>query len=88
MTERKAWAHIAHRNGVWCAVVSAQVCENPTPKQAADWKKSVVKDIAEWIVDGWEVMTVYSREEYQTAIDSMRMYDHKIDSPEAQASLL
>lgn len=88
MTARKAWAHIAHRDGVWCGVVSAQISENPTQKQAESWKKSVAKDIAGWIVDGWEVMTVYSSEEYQKVIESMRMYDRKIDGPQKQGTLL
>ena len=87
MTEnKKAWAHIAHRDGVWSAVISAEIKEHPTEKQRAKWQKTVAKELASWIVDGWHVLTVHSREEYESAMNSMRMYDKKKDCTQSQQS--
>jgi hypothetical protein len=88
MTDRKAWAHIAHRNGVWVGVISARLPDGVPQAQADKWKKTVAKDCGGWIADGWEIKTVYSAEEYQTVIDSMRMFDRAKDLPQAQGALL
>ena len=87
-TAKKSWAHIAHRDGVWCAVISAEISENPTPTQRKKWKKAVAKELASWIVDDWRVLTVYSREEYASAIGSMMMYDKKVDGEQPKLDLL
>ena len=85
---KKAWAHIAHRDGVWCAFISAEISENPTYEQRAKWKKKVAKELASWIVDDWQVLTVYSREEYESALSAMRMYNKKIDFVQPKLALL
>ena len=78
MTGRTPWAYIAHKDGVWCAVINAYI-SGAHPRMAAKWQKTVEAEIGRWVVDNWDVKTVYSREGYQTAMDSMRTFDPKID---------
>lgn len=85
--KHEPWAYLAHRDGVWCAVISAQICDNPRPDQVAEWKKAVAKETGSWVADGWEVMTLYSREEYTAAIGSMKMFTSE-GSAQAQESML
>ncbi len=86
--DRKPWAHIAHRNGVWAGVISASLGSAFSSKHEASWKKTVAKDCGKWIADGWEIMTVYSRDEYEAALSSMRMFDPKVDRKSDQPALL
>lgn len=55
--ERKPWAFIAHRDGKWSGVASAELP-----------KKDLRKYLGDWVVSGCEITTVYSREEYDAAL--------------------
>ena len=59
------WAYIAHKDGYWAGVC----CPG---KETADF-------LAEFVADGFAISTVFSREEYETLLDSMQDW-HK--SPE------
>ena len=78
MTGRTPWAYIAHKDGVWCAVINAYI-SGAHPRMAAKWQKTVEAEIGRWVVDDWDVKTVYSREGYQAAMDSMRTFDPRTD---------
>ena len=61
MTEQKPWAFIAHKNGRWGGVCTAD--------------KTAGKFLSSFIADGYSVLTVYNREEYNAALAKMDMIE-------------
>ena len=62
------WAFIAHKGGYWAGVISAEV-----PK--SDLKRF----LGDFGVDGFDITTVHSREEYLAKIKELKFWH---DSPE------
>lgn len=60
------WAHICHRDGKWGGLIAA---DSP--------RKDLAKFLAGFIADGYEVMTVRSRAEYNAALAKMEMQESR-----------
>lgn len=72
---REPWAHIAHKDGKFVGVISADLGSQATVKMAKSWQRTVARDTGRWIAMGFTVTTVYSREEYSAFIDGMPFWE-------------
>jgi hypothetical protein len=66
MSEPKSgqpWAYIAHKDGKWAGVAAANM---PA--------KDLRKFLGDFAADGFAIMTVFDRNEYERAIRSMEMW--------------
>ena len=59
--ERKPWAFIAHKDGYWAGVASAELP-----------KRGLQKFLGDFAADGFSIMPVNSREEYDAALKTMK----------------
>lgn len=57
----KPWAYIAHKDGYWCGVASPEL----PAKDLRDF-------LGDFAADGFSIMTVFSREEYDAALKDMK----------------
>lgn len=69
--EQVPWAYIAHKNGYWAGVASAEL-----------GRKELRKFLGDFVVDGFAITTVYSRDEYKRLISGLGFWR---DSPEYKA---
>ncbi len=67
----KAWAYIAHKDGYWAGVASATLSS-----------QSLAEFMREFLDDGFSIMAVASRDEYDTALNKLGFWH---DSPEFKA---
>lgn len=61
-----AWAYIAHKDGYWCGVAS--------PELPA---KDLRKFLGDFAADGFSIMTVHSREEYDAVLTDMKPWSKR-----------
>ncbi|MEQ1694391.1 MAG: hypothetical protein ABL901_00990 [Hyphomicrobiaceae bacterium] len=91
-TDHKPWAHISHKNGMWCGVMAASLDEATcgravSPKIAAAHKREVAKFCGGYIADGFEIKTVYSREEHTEFMKTFRIWQRPAKAEPDQLSL-
>lgn len=76
---RTPWAHIAHKNGQWCGLIAANHDDGteppPSAKMVKEWKREVAKFCGEHIAEGFEIKTVYSREEHKAFMATVTVYE-------------
>lgn len=56
-----AWAYVAHKDGMWCGVASADLP-----------KRELAKFLGDFAADGFLITTVENREEYDRLIKGMK----------------
>lgn len=61
--EGEPWAFIAHKDGRWAGVAAANMP-----------KKDLRKFLGDFAADGFEIMTVKSRDEYNAALAKLRTW--------------
>jgi hypothetical protein len=59
--DQKPWAFIAHKDGRWAGITSADVP-----------KKDLRKFIGDFVADGFAITTVYNQDEYHATIAKMK----------------
>lgn len=72
MSEKTPWAYVATKDGQLAGVISA-VSGAKDKRAKARWQKDVVEFCGLYVVDGFTVTTVYSRDEYEALIDGLRI---------------
>lgn len=77
MSDKVPWAHIAikgtHFGGVISATLDGDGGPKVSAKEAAKWKREVAKFCGNFIADGYEIKTVYGRDEYKAILDATDM---------------
>ncbi len=75
-TETKTpWAHVAFKGDHFGGVIAADLREgglDVPEKEVKKWKREVAKFCGDFIADGYEVKTVYSRTEYNAFLDGLK----------------
>jgi hypothetical protein len=66
------FAYIAHKDGYWCGVASPDL----PAKDLRDF-------LGDFAADGFSIMTVNSREEYEAALASMKSWGKRPKEPAA-----
>lgn len=61
------WAFIAHKDNHWAGVT------------VADGSRGCGKFVADFVRDGFSILTVYSREEYTKTLDGMKCWSKHPD---------
>ena len=75
-----AWAHVAHKDGMFAGVITANLGGRVASPHATatvvvqEWRHEVSKFCGDFIADGFTVTTVYSRDEYNELIEPMKPY--------------
>lgn len=78
------WAYIAHKDGYWGGWHSARLLNREFNKAE---KRALAKFIAGFVKDGFSIITVESREEYDRVIGGMRSWSQR-PKPEVKGTLL
>lgn len=77
MTDITPWAHVAVKGTHFGGVISADLSDGGkapvSAKEAKSWKREVAKFCGGFIADGYEIKTVYSRDEYTAILDATDM---------------
>lgn len=77
MADKTPWAHVAvkgtHFGGVISGTLDGDGGPKVSAKEAAKWKLEVAKFCGGFIADGYEIKTVYSRDEYAAILDTTDM---------------
>lgn len=61
------YVYVGVKDGMWCAAISHDI---GSPERQADWLKSTVgPTLGEWMADGLEIITTYSRAEYEETLN-------------------
>lgn len=61
--ERKPWAFIAHRDGEWMGVLSAELP-----------KRELHNHLGGYVAKGCTIFTAYNRDEYLAELERLEMY--------------
>lgn len=68
MEPTKPWAFIAHKDAHWAGVIAADAT-----------KKEIKKFLGEFAADGFSILTVHNRDEYNKVLDTMKIWHEHPD---------
>lgn len=69
--DREPWAHVAFKGSMFGGVISHD-SGMTGQKEQKSWKRQVAKFCGGFIADGYEIKTVYSREEYVALLETLK----------------
>lgn len=72
-----AWAYIAHKDGYWAGIISATVP-----------KKDLSKFLGDFAGDGFSILTVNNRDEYNAALAGMQVWSKRPHSEFIKAEIV
>lgn len=76
MSETTPWAFIAHKDGYWAGVASSTLP-----------KKDLREFLGDFAADGFSIMTVYSRDEYNAAFGTFKYWHERPEAKPHQADM-